>query len=245
MLIELIFTLVLGWTILKTLMAWINGTTNNSDQSMTNNYSHPSMSMPLPQSSSTLQFSSQSDENEFISSLLSRARDSLSSEKPMEALGLVLAAARQQGGEVRVFDVLNEARRDYGLQPHSNPLESQRHLQSNHNNNQHQRATVELIEDSEDEAMVDDDNNNSPHGAFSMNSIHHSLNEANLHHSETSSLSSQSNTSVLESRGDGNLISDALSNGDYGSCPHCGAVVARNRLEQHSRYWCSAINDED
>ena len=75
----------------------------------------PSPSSLLPPPRSTFAFSSPADENFFISRLLDEARTSLSADRPMHALSLVLAAVRQQRGEEGVFDALNAAQG--GLRP--------------------------------------------------------------------------------------------------------------------------------
>mmetsp|Transcript_18394 Transcript_18394/g.30824 ORF Transcript_18394/g.30824 Transcript_18394/m.30824 type:complete len:140 (+) Transcript_18394:24-443(+) len=53
---------------------------------------------------------------------------------------------------------------------------------------------------------------------------------------------------MLSERGEQEILKDAFEDGSSVLCTNCGGLVARDRMESHSQYWCSAIdptNDDE
>lgn len=206
--------------------------TSTSRPAHTTSSHSPSMDMPLPATSTPVSFSSPSDEHQYIATLLQHAHTSMAQQQPMRALGLVLAAVRQQRGEEGVFDVLNETREGFGLKAHANPVRQQREavqqqqlqqmdvgmaalsLQSQQADTSAGR--VQLVrggggyEDTEME-MVDESDEEEEYGE-------------------------EGEASIVDEE----LVDEAVRAGTHVQCRACGGVIARARMQAHAELWCEA-----
>ena len=196
----------------------------------------PSISLSPPPPPGTFHFSSPADEAHFIARLLSEARSSLTAERPMQALSLVLAAVRQQRGEEGVFDALNAARKGYGLAPHANPVRQER----------------ERLEE-EQRRLTGDVDVDQLMSSLSLRPAwpSHSLSSTEL---EGGSAAEElmadaameedgdaASASVLEERGAGHLLDEAMRDREqFATCARCKGVISRSRMQQHRQMWCEA-----
>ena len=212
--------------------------------------SAPSMDLSLPAAPPTIPFSSTADEHAYIAALLQHAHSSLAQQKPMQALGLVLAAVRQQRGEEGVFDVLNETREGYGLKPHANPARQQREMMQ-----QQQQQRLQQMGDDEDMGMA----------ALSLQSADPALlhqlaqrlqppssdggyedtamadeSEGEYEDEDEDDEAVEGDASILEETGNGDLLDEAVRGGTHVTCRACGGVIARTRMEAHAKFWCEA-----
>lgn len=55
----------------------------------------------------------------------------------------------------------------------------------------------------------------------------------------------QDETSILHQNGQQDLLRQTMEDGTSVACVKCGAVVASNRWQQHQRYWCDSIQDDN
>ena len=204
----------------------------------------PSVSLFPPAPAPTFAFSSPADENFFISRLLDEARTSLSADRPMHALSLVLAAVRQQRGEEGVFDALNAAREGYGLQPHANPVRQAREA----------REMKEMKEDADVDALMSGMSLRPvwtpyplPHVGTGRARIPAGDDEDAMDDgSEEEKDEWEDGESVLEERGEGALLDEALRDREqFATCSRCRGVIARSRMQQHRDVWCEATSDTE
>ena len=232
-------SLVLPLLLILLFMSWLSNSPPSSSSPSSLPILQPlpsppsSLSLPAPPPPSTFTFASPADESFFISRLLAEARTSLSADRPMQALSLVLAAVRQQKGEEGVFDALNEAREGYGLQPHVNPVRQARQA----------REEKERREDV-DALMA----NMSLRPAWAPYQLpaaetgdENAMDEGGEEEEEEGA-----NASVLEERGEGYVLDEALRDREqFLACRRCRGVIARARMQQHIDLWCEATHNTD
>ena len=204
----------------------------------------PSLSIAAPAAPPTVEFSSPDEERHFIAQLLAQARSSLSAERPMQALSLVLAAVRQQRGEEGVFDALNAAREEYGLAPHANPVRQARERAEL----EHRRADADV------DALMSGMSLRPAWTPYSMPGDRTRRAESRMLEGgdedatmeeedggDDSDEGGKGDASVLEERGDGRLLDDAVRDGGrFATCARCRGVIARERMAQHTQLWCEA-----
>ena len=164
----------------------------------------------------------------------------------MQALNLVLTAVRQQGGEEGVFDALNAAREEYGLQAHANPIRQQRQQQ--------QAEAARLQPDVDDEAVHGLMSSMSLRPAFSSYPVPPRTQQQQQQEEEEdadmeadgeeeqevqSSDDEERVTSILEEHGQSGVLDAALrDHATYRRCGRCGGVIARDRWAAHVSMWC-------
>ena len=191
----------------------------------------PSMDLGLPATPATMAFASTDDEQAYIATLLQQAHASMAQQKPMRALGLVLAAVRQKRGEEGVFDVLNETREGFGLKPHANPVRQQREMLQQEQMQQMdvgmsalslQSADRPQLPSSDDTEMADEDDDESE--------------GEDDEYEDEGGYQDEGEASIV----DEDLVDEAVRAGTHVQCRACGGVIARSRMEAHVTMWCEA-----
>lgn len=214
----------------------------------------PSMDLSLPATPPTASFSTPADEHAYIATLLQHAHSSLAQHKPMQALGLVLAAVRQQRGEEGVFDVLNETREGYGLKPHTNPVRQQREMQQ-------QQLQAAAMDDGGDLGMaglslrsVDVQSqwqqnaqwvqlNGGGGGGSYQDTDMADDSGGEVEDDDEEQYGEEVEASILDETGNGELVDEAVRAGTHTVCRACGGVIARDRMQAHVELWCEANNN--
>ena len=206
----------------------------------------PSMGLAMPPTPATVPFTSAADENAYVATLLQSAHSSMAQQRPMQALGLVLAAVRQQRGEEGVFDVLNQAREGMGLTPHANPVRQQREalqrqewqqmdegmaglsLQADGAQSQppQQPSRLQLPSGGsggggDEDAQMEDDDDDGEDDA-----------DEDEHDGER-----EGEASIV----DGQVVDEAVRAGTHVQCRKCWGVIAKHRMQAHPQ-WCEAVD---
>ena len=208
----------------------------------------PSMDMSLPPTPPTVSFPTPAEEHEYIATLLQHAHASMAQQKPMQALGLVLAAVRQQRGEEGVFDVLNETREGFGLKAHANPVRQQREMLQQQQLQQMDSGMAALTLQSATVALQDQYANANrlqlPAGSGGYEDtemVDDSQGEyVDVECEEEEEYEDEGEASIV----DEDLVDEAVRAGTHVQCRACGGVIARSRMEAHVKFWCEA-NHED
>ena len=164
----------------------------------------------------------------------------------MQALNLVLTAVRQQRGEEGVFDALNAAREEYGLQAHANPIRQQR---------EQQQQQAMLQHDADDDRVGSLMSSLSLHPAFSSYPMPSRPPQQQRQQDEDADMDDDEDegggerqssdddaaTSILEEHGQGLVLDAALRDQEtYRRCGRCGGLIARDRWAAHVSLWCDA-----
>ena len=197
----------------------------------------PSMDLSLPATQPTVSFPTTADEHAYIATLLQHAHASMAQQKPMQALGLVLAAVRQQRGEEGVFDVLNETREGFGLKAHANPVRQQREAQQQHNLQAMDDGMAALSLQSAIGQLQSQLANSGPQ----LPSGGGSYEDAEMADESDDEYDDEGEyEEVEESIVDEGLVDKAVRAGTHVQCRACGGVIARTRMQAHAELWCEA-----
>ena len=200
----------------------------------------PSMDISLPPTPPTVSFSTPADEQQYIATLLQHAHASMAQQKPMQALGLVLAAVRQQRGEEGVFDVLNETREGFGLKPHANPVRQQREALQQQQLQQMDAGMSSLSLQAAGPASPSQYSSTLqlPNGG----SMHEDTDMADDSGGEDGEYEDddeyvdEGEVSIVDEE----LVDEAVRAGTHVQCRACGGVIARSRMQAHTQLWCEA-----
>ncbi|CAI0465053.1 unnamed protein product [Linum tenue] len=147
-----------------------------------------------------------------IRELFALARQLINQGKPSQALQVVMAAARNQGGDQAMFQSLSRARELYRtrLQESSNSIDQLATLFA-----ECAIAGTESSQSANDHPMQH--NRCSESGGIGQD-VHEN--------------------SILAETGRNQIVLDAFADGSSFICLQCGGLVSVNRRDEHLTYWC-------
>jgi len=198
-----------------------------------------------------------SEQELLVGSMLRQARVHVDQGEPSQALQLVLQAVRETQGEQGIFDVLNQARRDYGLDapnPNFTPSTSSPSLSSlfaslstnpaaspSSSSSSAASSSSQPVPMAEDDWGLDPD----PFGLLPPSEGKHDIPTNKGQNAVIAEDSDEDRPSDSELLVHKNILVAAYEDGSSFLCDMCNGLVKKDRAEAHLTMWCPALNVDD